>query len=63
MRGIKKFSQYKEGDFVLIRDTIKPNEVRKLKLKYKSPYKVTYKVLNKNRYIIYHLYNILDFNI
>jgi len=36
----KKPSQYKEGDFVLIRDTIKPGEEKKLKPKYKGLYKI-----------------------
>jgi len=45
----KKTSVYKEGDYVLIRDTsVKPGEDRKLKPIYKGPYLVA-KVLNKNR--------------
>lgn len=45
-------SEYKIGDYVMIRDTtVKPGEDRKLKHSYKGPYLVT-KVLNKNRYVI-----------
>lgn len=48
----KKPTQYKEGDYVVIRDTsVKPGESSKLKLSYKGPYMVA-KVLNKNRYVI-----------
>lgn len=47
----KKPSLYKEGDFVLIRNVIKPGDEKKLQPKYKGPYKVA-KVLNKNRYVI-----------
>lgn len=44
--------KYKEGDHVLIRDSvIKPGEDRKLKLPFKGPYLVA-KALNKNRYVI-----------
>jgi len=43
---------YKEGDYVLIRDTIlKPEENKKLKSSYKGPYMVV-KILNNNRYVI-----------
>lgn len=48
----KKPSQYKVGDFVLIRDTtLKPNENKKLKPNYKGPYIIA-KALNKNRYVV-----------
>ncbi|KMQ89733.1 hypothetical protein RF55_10607 [Lasius niger] len=47
----KKPSQYKEGDYVLIRAVIKPGEDKKLKPQYKGPYIVA-KVLKKNRYVI-----------
>lgn len=51
-RRHKKPSQYKQGDFVLIRDTIvKPNENKKLKPNYKGPYIIA-KTLNKNRYVV-----------
>lgn len=47
-----KPSLYKEGDYVMIRDTtVKPGENRKFKAKYKGPYMVD-KVLNKNRYVV-----------
>lgn len=42
---------YKAGDYVLIRDVIKPGMCKKLSPKYKSPYLVA-KVLRKNRYVI-----------
>lgn len=48
----KKPTQYKPGDYVLIRDSqTKIGESRKLKPNYKGPYVVT-KALNKNRYVI-----------
>ncbi|KMQ88873.1 hypothetical protein RF55_11568 [Lasius niger] len=48
----KKPTQYKAGDYVLLRDTTtKPGEDRKLKPAYKGPYMVS-KVLEKNRYVI-----------
>jgi len=48
----RKPSQYKQGDYVLIRDSvIKSHEDKKLKPLYKGPYLVA-KVLNKNRYVI-----------
>jgi len=48
----RKPSIYKEGDYVLIRDTrIKPRENTKVKLKYKGPF-VVHKVLGNNRYVI-----------
>jgi len=47
----RKPSKYKEGEFVLIRDVIKPGEDKKLKSKYKGPYKIA-KILDKNRYVI-----------
>jgi len=48
----KKPSVYKEGDFVLIRDSRqKPDSNTKLKLKYKGPYLVK-KDLGNNRYVI-----------
>lgn len=48
----KKPSQYKVGDYVLVRDLqTKPGENRKLKPCYKGPYMVS-KVLNKNRFVI-----------
>jgi len=47
----KKPSQYKQGDYVLIRDSVKPHEDRKLKPLYKGPYLVA-KALSKNRYVI-----------
>lgn len=48
----KKLFQYKERNYVLIRDSvIKQGEDKKLKPKYKGPYMVT-KILNKNRYVI-----------
>lgn len=46
-----KPSVYKKGDYVLIKDVIKPGESKKLKPKYKGPYLVA-KVLNKNRYVV-----------
>lgn len=56
----RKPSQYKVGDFLLIKDTIvKPGEDKKLKPVYKGPYTIT-KVLNKNRYVVQ---DILGFNI
>lgn len=43
---------YKEGDFVLIKDSVlKPGEDSKLKPKYKGPFLIA-KVLNKNRYVV-----------
>lgn len=43
-------TQYKSGDYMMIRDTaVKPGESKKLKPDYKRPYLVS-KVLNKNRY-------------
>lgn len=51
-RTHKTPSQYKSGDYVMIRDTSsKPGEDKKLKTNYKGPYLVD-KVLNKNRYVI-----------
>lgn len=48
----KQPTQYKPGDFVLIRDSQgKPGESRKQKPMYKGPYVVT-KALNKNRYMV-----------
>lgn len=45
-------TKYKEGDFVLIRDTqLKPGQSKKLKSLYKGPYLVA-KSLDKNRYVI-----------
>lgn len=56
----KKPSQYKDEDYVLIRDSIiKPGEDKKLKPNYEGPYMVT-KALRKNRYVIQ---NIPGFNI
>lgn len=46
-----KPSVYKEGDLVLIRDSVKPSEDAKLKSNYKGPYRIE-KVLNINRYVI-----------
>lgn len=46
-----KKPRYKEGDYVFIKDSaIKQGEDKKLKAKYKGPYRVA-KVLNKNRYV------------
>lgn len=42
---------YKTGDYVLIRDVLKPGVCKKLSHKYKGPYLVA-KVLRKNRYVI-----------
>lgn len=48
----KKPSQYKKGDYVLIRDSVvKLGEHKQLKPKYKGSYMVS-KILNKNRYVI-----------
>jgi len=48
----RKPTLYKEGDYVLIRDTrIKPGESAKVKASYKGPY-VIYKSLGNNRYVI-----------
>ncbi|XP_024882106.1 protein NYNRIN-like, partial [Temnothorax curvispinosus] len=48
----KKLTQYKEGDYVMIRDTaVKSGEDKKLKPCYKGPYMVT-KALNNSRYVI-----------
>ena len=48
----KKPTRYKQGDYVMIRDTVtKPGEDKKLKPNYKGPYVVA-KVLNNNRYVI-----------
>lgn len=47
-----KPTRYKQGDYVLIRDTItKPGEEKKFKPSYKGSYLVS-KTLNKNRYVI-----------
>lgn len=47
-----KPTQYKEGDFVLIRNNVcKPGENRKFKPDYKGPYIVA-KVLKNNRYVV-----------
>lgn len=48
----RKPTQYKPGDYVLIRDSVfKPGEDKKFKPPYKGPYLV-FKVLRKNRYVI-----------
>lgn len=48
----KKPSIYKEGEYVLIRDTrVNPGENAKLKPKYKGPYEIA-KCLGNNRYVI-----------
>jgi len=48
----RKSTLYKEGDYVLIRDTrTKPGESAKIKSKYKGPY-VIHKSLGNNRYVI-----------
>lgn len=48
----KKPTIYKEGEFVLVRDSQnKIGESRKLKPIYKSPYMIA-KLLNKNRYVV-----------
>lgn len=47
-----KPTKYKEGDFVLIRDsTLKSSEDKKLKSNYKRPYRIA-KILVQNRYVI-----------
>jgi len=46
-----KPSTYKKGDYVLIKDVVKPGESKKFKQKYKGPYLIA-KVLNKNRYVV-----------
>lgn len=47
-----KPTRYKEGEYVLIRDSlVKPGEGKKFKPKYKGPYLVA-KILNKNRFAI-----------
>jgi len=48
----KKPSQYKEGEYVLIRNTqAVPGESSKLKPQYKGPYMIA-KVLGNNRYVV-----------
>jgi len=48
----KKPSLYKEGDYVVIRDSqIKPGENSKLKPKYRGPYQIT-KALGNSRYVV-----------
>jgi len=48
----KKPSQYKEGEYVLIRITrVVPGESPKLKPQYKGPYVIT-KTLGNNRYVV-----------
>jgi len=56
----KKPSQYKEGEYVLIRNTrVVPGESPKLKPQYKGPYVIT-KTLGNNRYVVQ---NIPGFNL
>jgi len=51
----RKPTLYKEGDYVLIRDTrVKPGESAKVKAKYKGPYQV-HKSLDNNRYVIHDI--------
>lgn len=51
-RRTKKPTQYSEGDYILIRDTVvKPGENAKLKPKYKGPYRIT-KNLGCDHYVI-----------
>jgi len=51
-KHLQKPSMYKEGDYVLIRNTrIKPGENAKIKPRYKEPYMVA-KLLGNNRYVI-----------
>lgn len=48
----KKFTNYKIGDYVLIRDTgLKPDKDKKLKPNYKGLYQIA-KVLNNHRYVV-----------
>lgn len=44
-------SQYKEGDYVLIRNVTTPGTSAKLQAKYKGPYMIV-KALSKNRYVV-----------